>query len=395
MSNLVDKGIVISVPEWKVPVISKKKLLQQPAIAVDIKFDPAEVKAMPDKQSKIFEAEFNKSFDKKFNEMSKSWFDMVQKELDIGEENIEKLVKNTKDASEKFLKSLVEPINQKLVKMCVEWTKKAEEVATKAYEAALAASYSAMKLKLVKAKAKVIAKVVLIVLVTLTAAAVTIAASVLTAGAGAAIAPIVLKAIAVGGKAIYSSIKEISDAAGMLDNKLKEVAATTKKLSDASSAFTKAAKPFASKLDKAKAFQKALAADIGTLDKQVGQLDKFITEQQGKSKKRAQQIKELNDALDKAGKSGSKESLELQKKLAQAEDSQAKAVKNLEKIADAKKAAEEAKTAFKEASEEGMLKALGKLAPIVSFLQNVGPELSKAGTAIKTIAEMSVKIAGG
>ena len=109
MSNLVDKGIVISVPEWKVPVISKKKLLQQPAIAVDIKFDPAEVKAMPDKQSKIFEAEFNKSFDKKFNEMSKSWFDMVQKELDIGEENIEKLVKNTKDASEKFLKSQLVP----------------------------------------------------------------------------------------------------------------------------------------------------------------------------------------------------------------------------------------------------------------------------------------------
>ena len=204
----------------------------------------------------------------------------------------------------------------------------------------------------------------------------------------------ILKAIAAGGTAIVGSIKEISDAAGLLDKKVAEVEATTKKLSDAANVFIKAAKPYASKLDRAKAFQKALAADIGSLDKQVGQLDKFITEQQVKAKKRGLQIKELTESLDKAGKSGSKESLELQKKLDLAGESQAKALKNLEKIAEVKKAADEAKAAFKAASEDAMIKALGKLAPLVSFFQSVGPELAKAGSALKTIAEMSMKIAG-
>jgi hypothetical protein len=393
MSTL-KKGVVIDVPAWKIPVISRKKLLKQPEIEVSVKFAPDEVAEMPDKQFKVFEASFEKGFTPAYQKMSEGWFSDIQKQMDIAEDNIEKVGKGVKDeaSGKKLLEAVVAKVNADLVAKAKAWTVKVQDIAQKAYEAAVAASLKAMQLKVTKAKAKMVAKVVFFVLLTLTAAAVTIAVSVVTMGAGAAIAPVVLAGIVVAGKALFGSVGEVIKNYDVMATTIAAVEADTKKISAAVTAYSKAAQKTAGKIDKAKVFAAALTTSVDSLDKHVGQLDKFVAVARAGNLKRVAELQELANKLATVGDK-SPEAAKLNKQALSLQRDFDDAREGLKAMDDVKKVAAEARAAFVKIDPEGLLKAVGKIAPAVEKISKVVAVIQKAAPALKEIFNGVTKIA--
>lgn len=382
------QGVVISVPDWKVPVISRKKYLKQPEIAVSIKFDAAEVSEMPDKQFKAFEVSFNKTFDSAFQKMSNSWFADMQKTIDTTEEAIEKLAKSSgaalKTQGEKLLQTVVDKTNALLEGKCKQWTQIAQELAQKAYESAFVESIKAMKAKVTKAKAKMIAKVTLFVVLTLTAAALTIALAVVTAGAGAAVAPLVIAGIATAGKAMFGSVKEVLSSYDVLGGTIASIESDAAKLDAAVQKYSKASQKTATTMDKLKLFKAALQADMDGLNKHVGQLDKFVAVARASTAKRLLEIQALADQLAKAAKD-SPEAAKIEKKVLEAQRAFDSAMEKLKAIDEIKEVAAKAKDAYTKLDPDGLTKAMGRVGPIVSKLNGAVTEIKKYAPLVKEI----------
>jgi len=391
----LQQGVVIDVPAWKVPVISRKKYLKQPEIAVNIKFSAEELKAMPDKQFKAFETAFEKSFTPAFQKMSAGWFGDMQKTIDTTEAAIDKLRAEAEKAKGKapaLMQSIVDKSNAALEAKCKDWTAKVQKLAQAAYDSAFVDALKAMKAKVTKAKAKMIAKVALIVALTLTAAAVTIAVSVVTMGAGAALAPVVIAGIVTAGKALFGSANEVFKSYDVLATTIAAVEKDAKNLGTATTALLKAMQKTAGSLDKAKAFKAALSADVQALDKHVGQLDKFVAVAQAKTAARLKEIQALADRLA-AAKAGSKEADALEKQVLVAQKSFDNAMARLKAIDEVKAAAAEAKAAYGKLSGDAILKAVGRFAPALTLLSNAVTTASQVATPMKTIATGVQKLA--
>lgn len=394
----LQQGVVIDVPQWKVPVISRKKILQQPEIAVSIKVPTTEIAEMPDKQYKAFSAEFEKRFTPQFNRMSGGWFADIQRRMDETEATIEKLAKGTgaafKEKGKALMQQLVDKANAELKALCLKWTDKVAEIAQAAYDEAVAASLKAMQMKVTKAKAKMIAKVTLFVLLTLTAAALTIALTVVTAGAGAAVAPLVIAGIVTAGKALFGSAKQVLGSYDVLATTVAAVESDTKALSAAALAYGKASKKTAGKLDQLKLFHKMLSADVAQLDKHVGQLDKFTAVARAQSLQSLKEIQALADQLARA-KDQSPEAKAAEQRVLAAQRSFDDALEHLKSIADVKPAAEQAREAFKKMDAEGIAKALGRMAPVVTKIRQASAIAKDYGDSLKTIASSVHQLAKG
>ncbi len=391
----LQQGVVIDVPAWKVPVISRKKYLKQPEIAVNIKFSAEELKAMPDKQFKAFEQAFEKSFTPAFQKMSNGWFADMQKAMDATEEAIDKVVKagaKAKGEAEKAMEALVAKGNALLTARCKTWTATVEKLAQSAYDSAFVAALKAMKAKITKAKAKMVAKVVFIVALTLTAAALTIAVSVVSMGAGAALAPVVIGGILTASKALFGSANEVFKSYDVLAATIAAVEKDVKNLSSATAAVIKSMQKTAGTLDRAKAFKSALSADVQALDKHVGQLDKFVAVANAKTSQRLKEIQTLADKLA-AAKADSKEAAELEKQVIVAQRSFDNAMDRLKAIDAVKASAVEAKAAYGKLSAEGMVKALGKFAPALTLLKTAAGAVSQVSVPLKAIATGVQKLA--
>lgn len=393
MAGLKD-GVVIDVPSWKVPVIAKKKLLKQPEIAVDIKFDTADVKEMPDKQFKVFEQAFEKRFTPEFNKMSNGWFGDMQKTMDITEEAIEKLgkEKNLKGDPKKLMEDVVTKANAGLNAKCKTWIEMARKLAQKAYDDAYAESIKQMKLKITKAKAKIGVKIAFMVLLTLTAAAVTIAVSVVTMGAGAAIAPVVIAALITGGKAIFGSVTEITSSYDVLANTIAATETDVKNIVKSNQSYLAARQKTAGTFDKIKAFKDYMSADLISLEKHVGQLDKFVAVARDKTLKQIKSLQELADQLAKA-KSGSPEADKLEKQILSTQKSIDSALKALKEIDEVRKQAAEASEAAKKYSPEDVVKVLPKLVQGLTKLKAGIGFVNEVKGPIKTIVEGIQKLA--
>ncbi len=392
----LQQGVVIDVPAWKVPVISRKKYLKQPEIAVNIKFSAEELKAMPDKQFKVFEQQFEKSFTPAFQKMSGTWFADMQKTIDTTEAAIDQMIKaagsKAKEQGAKLMQTVVDKSNAALMAKCKTWTETVQKLAQAAYDSAFVAALKAMKAKITKAKIKMIAKVVFIVALTLTAAAVTIAVSVVTMGAGAALAPVVIAGILTASKALFGSAGEVLKSYDVLASTIAAVEKDAKNLGGATTALLKAMQKTAGTMDKAKAFKAALSADVQALDKHVGQLDKFVAVAQAKTSSRLKEIQALADKLAGA-KKDSKEADTLEKQVLVAQKSFDSAMARLKAIDEVKAAAAEAKVAYGKLSGEAILKAVGRFAPALTLLGNAVTTASQVATPLKTIATGVQKLA--
>jgi hypothetical protein len=383
-------GVVIDVPAWKVPVISRKKLLKQPEIAVDIKVGTEDIKEMPDKQFKAFEVDFEKRFTPDFNKMSNGWFADMQKTMDTTELALEKLAKDKKGDVKKLMEDIVAKANALLVAKCKTWIEMARKVAEKAYEAAYEASVKAMKLKITKAKAKIAVKIALVVLLTLTAAAVTIAVSVVTMGAGAAIAPVVIAALGVAAKAILGSAGEISKNYDVLANTLAAVEKDMNNLEKANETISKARQKTAGTFDKIKAFKAYMSADVVSLDKHVGQLDKFMAVARDKSLK---QIKELQGMADKLAQAKSDpEAAKLEKEVLAVQKSIDSALKTMNSIGELQAGVAKVKEAAAKSDPEAIFVALPRLRPVVAKLRTVAEFGQKLAGPLKIIVTGVTKI---
>ena len=386
-------GVVIDVPAWKVPVISKKKLVKQPEIAVDIKFSTDDVKEMPDKQFKAFEQAFEKRFTPEFNKMSNGWFAEMQKVLDVTEDAIEKLSKEKapKGDPKTVMEGMISKANTLLLGKCKAWIELARKVAEKAYQEAYDASVKEMKLKIVKAKAKVAVKIAFVVLLTLTAAAVTIAVSVVTMGAGAAIAPVVIAALATGTKALLGSASEILKSYDVLGNTLTAVQKDMDNLEKANEAISKARQKTAGTWDKVKAFKSYMSADVDALDKHVGQLDKFMAVARDKSLKQIKELQELADQLAKA-KDGSPEAAKLEKEVLSTQKSMDSAFKTMATISDLTTEVAKVKAAAAKSDPDAIFLAVPKLRPVVTKLKTAVDVGKQLGGPLKTIVTGVKKI---
>lgn len=387
------QGVVIDVPAWKVPVIARKKLLKQPEIAVDIKFTTDDVKEMPEKQFKVFEQFFEKSFTPEFNKMSNGWFAEMQKVMDTVEDAIEKLSKEKapKGDPKIVMEGMVTKANTLLESKCKTWIELARKVAQKAYDLAYEASIKAMKLKVTKAKVKIAVKIALVVLLTLTAAAITIAASVVSMGAGAAIAPIVIAALVTGVKAILGSAGEIAKSYDVLANTIAAVEKDVANLEKANESISKARQKTAGTFDKIKAFKAYMSADVQALDKHVGQLDKFMAVARDKSLKQIKELQAMADKLAEA-KSGDPEAAKLEKEVLATQKSIDSALKTMATISDLTSEVNKVKAAAAKSDPDAIFIALPKLRPVVSKLKTAVEVGQKVAGPLKIIATGISKI---
>jgi hypothetical protein len=395
MAGLKD-GVVIDVPAWKVPVIAKKKLLKQPEIAVDIKFSTEDVKEMPDKQFKSFEKAFEKRFTPEFNKMSNGWFGDMQKTMDTTEDAIEKLGKEkdkVKGDPKKLMEDIVSKANTLLQSKCKTWIEMARKLAQKAYDEAYAESIKEMKLKITKAKAKIGVKIAIMVLLTLTAAAVTIAASVVTMGAGAAIAPVVIAALGVAGKALLGSGTQVLKNYDVLATTIAAVEADVKAVIKANVAISAARQKTAGTFDKLKAFKAYMSADLAALDKHVGQLDKFVAVARDSTLKQIKSLQDMADDLAKA-KAGSPEAGKIEAKVLSTQKSMDSALKSMKEMDDVRTSAKEAKDAAAKSDPDAVIKTMPKLVQALTKLKGAAGVAKEVSGPLKEITEGVRKIIG-
>jgi hypothetical protein len=394
MAGLKD-GVVIDVPAWKVPVIAKKKLLKQPEIAVDIKFSTDDVKEMPDKQFKSFEKAFEKRFTPEFNKMSNGWFGDMQKTMDTTEEALEKLGKEKpgKGEPKKLMEDIVAKANALLQAKCKTWIEMARKLAQKAYDEAYTESIKEMKLKITKAKAKIGVKIAIMVLLTLTAAALTIAASVVTMGAGAAIAPVVIAALGVAGKALLGSANQVLKNYDVLATTIAAVETDVKAVIKANTTILAARQKTAGTFDKLKAFKAYMSADLAALDKHVGQLDKFVAVARDSTLKQIKSLQDMADDLAKA-KSGSPEAGKIEAKVLSTQKSLDSALKSMKEMDDVRTSAKEAKDAAAKSDPDAVIKTMPKLVQALTKLKGAAGVAKEVSGPLKEIATGIHKIVG-
>jgi hypothetical protein len=389
------EGIIVHQPAWKIPVISKKKLLKQPEISVDIKFDTSDVKEMPDKQFKAFEQAFDKRFAPEFKKVSESWFGEMQKTMDMAEDALEKLSQMKAGAVDpkKLAEDIVTKANAALNARCKAWVEMASKLGQRVYDDAYEDSIKAMKLKITKAKAKVGAKIVLIVLLTLTAAALTIAVSVATAGVGAAIAPVVIAGISTAGKALFSSFSEFKSSHNVLANTIAAVETDTKNIITANTAYLASMQKTAGTFDKIKAFTTFMSADVEALNKHVGQLDKLVAVTRDQCLKQIKALHGMADQLAKV-KSGSPEAAKLDTRVLSTQRSIDGALKSLGEIAELRTAADGAREGAKRFSREDVIAAMPKLVQPLAKIKAAIELVQQISEPVQTIVEGIQQLAG-
>lgn len=381
------EGVVIDVPSWKIPVTAKMTYLKQPEIEVSIKFSTEEVKEMPDKQFKAFEAAFEKLFTPEFRKMSEGFFTKMQQSMDKIEAAIDKM----KTANSQFrgmqgkIEKTVADANESLKRLCDTWSENAREIAKAAYEKAYEASLRAMESKITKAKAKIAVKITLVVLLTLTAAALSIFLGVATIPAGTAIAVVVLTAIKTGSDAIGKSIGEIIKNYDAMGKVITAIEKDTLKIKEANEAILRASKKTAGNFDKVKAFISYMSSDVESLNKHVGELDKFVAISRDKTIKLIKQLHELADKLADA-KKDSREAAKLEKQVLDTQRSIDDTLEALNHIDDVKRAAAEVVAASKKYDAQGTYKVMPKLRLILNVLKSASAAAKKVSGPIAEIA---------
>ncbi|SEK22129.1 hypothetical protein SAMN05216359_10162 [Roseateles sp. YR242] len=390
MAGLKD-GVVINEPAWKVPVVARKKLLKQPEITVNIGFDTSDVKEMPDKQFKAFEQAFEKRFTPEFNKMSNGWFGDMQKTMDTTEDAL-LLVGEQKDLKgdpKKLMEDIVDKANALLTSKCKTWVDMASKLAQKAYDEAYADSIKAMDLKITKAKAKIGVKIGIAVLFTLTATALGIAASVLSMGA---LAPAVIGAIVAAGKALHSSVTEIRSNCNVLANTIAAAEEDIKAIIKANAAISAAQQKTADKFDRVKAFAAYMSTDLNSLDKHVGQLDKFVAVTRDTTLKQIKSLQDMADTLAKA-KAGTPEADKLEARILATQKSLDGVLKAMKDIDEVRASAKEAKTAAQASDPAAVIKTMPRLVQALTKVKSASGLLEKVAGPIQDIVSNAQQIA--
>ncbi len=382
--------IVFNKVEWKPPI--RSKLLTAPKLKLDVSFSDHDLKEMVGKQRAAFDKSF-KAFDAKFYKLASEKIKAVQAAVDWTEERIVK--KATKKAREEVLNTA----NKLLAQGFKTFESEIRTLARKCYEDAITQSCKAMKLKMTKAKAKCIAKISIIVLLTLTAAGlalvaagVGVAASVATGGAavpviaGAVLAG--LGMVATGAGALYSSYKTAATGWANSKNQIKIISKDIDTLNKATGKLEElkalATTGSPGKLAKYQKFGAAITGKMVTLDKHVGQLDKYIFTVSKEIKK---QNDEMNKLIVKINKSGDKK---LQNQANKLSADLMKSIGSLSKMGNVRIEAQQAQKVWESKQTlslgklEGTIQELVKAAP---FLIAVGKGVKEVGTQAKAVVK--------
>lgn len=146
MSGLKD-GIVISVPHWKIPVISHRHYLQQPVLELDVRLPVRDIRALSDAEFKVFAAAFERAFTPAFDRMSHGWFADMQKLMDGAEQHIDELAAaaggRLQAAGLKLLQPAIDKANHALEERCQAWKTMVDKLAKSCFDEAWAAAAAA------------------------------------------------------------------------------------------------------------------------------------------------------------------------------------------------------------------------------------------------------------
>jgi hypothetical protein len=378
MSKLTD-GVVFDVADWKVPVVSKHKLIQQPTIGVNITYDTQVLKDMPDKQIKIFEKSFEKEFDKKFYPMSNTWFSVVQEILDKNENAIKKFCEDPKNAkysqaeAMKLFTEMVSKANAQIESLCKKWHKMAEVLVADLLNSAVAESIKQMKDKVKRAKVKVAVKVGLKVGLILSVTAV---GMLLAAGIGAAGIALgfgigvgaIIGIVGTGFKGLHSSCKVVYKNWDIVGNAIAKAEAEVEKLGKAVEAYRIASHPGAGKLDKLSAAKKIMSASVSATIKATDQLDKYVFDAQLKVDKHTKEMNMLIDELKKYDE-GNKQFAKIKKDADKLDKDVGLLKVRIEKIKGIRAERENLVSAFNKDNMDEMHKIIGRLGDILKVVR--------------------------
>lgn len=284
--------VVIKELEWKPPVQSK--LLKVPVVKISaIIDDDKELTEMVTKQRQAFDAEFKK-FDADFTKLGTQKIKVIQDAIKFTEERI--VAKSDPKEREK----VVEGANQLLKQAFLTFQQEIQALLEKHFKASVEKSQKVMKMKITKSRAKAVAKIVIVGLLILTALGLSIAATVVTGGAAAPIAvAVVLGSL----KAAYSMYQNVTTNWNSATNQMKlisedvsKLTAATKTLEEQKALATTGSTGAMDKVRKAKA---AVDGQLVSLDKHVGQLDKYIFQTSQSLKKQNDKLNEMMVEINK------------------------------------------------------------------------------------------------
>lgn len=146
MSGLKD-GTVISVPHWKIPVISHRHYLQQPALELDVRLPVHDIRALSVAEFKVFATSFEAAFTPAFERMSDAWFADMQKLMDGAEHHIDELAAAAGGRLQaeglKLLQPAVDKANHALEERCQAWKVMVDKLARSCFDEAWAAAAAA------------------------------------------------------------------------------------------------------------------------------------------------------------------------------------------------------------------------------------------------------------
>lgn len=371
--------IVFNKVEWKPPI--RSKLLTAPKLKLDVSFSDHDLKEMVGKQRAAFDKSF-KAFDAKFHKLASQKIKAVQAGVDWTEGRI------VKKATKKEREEVLNTANKLLEKAFKTFESEIRTLAQKCYEDAIRQSCKAMKSKMTKATAKCIVRISIIVLLTLTAAGLAIVAAgagiAATVGTGGAAAPLIvvlaaLGAVATGAAALYSSYKTVVTGWANSKNQIKIINKDIDKLKGQAKELEKlkalATTGSPEKFTQLKKFSATITGKLVFLDKDVGQLDKYIF-------KVSKEIKKQNDEMTKLAakinKSGDKK---LQKKANKLSADLMKSIGSLREMDDVRTEAQKVQKVW----ESKQTLSFGKLEGAIQKLVKAGPFLIEVGKGLKEI----------
>ena len=159
--KVLHTGLVVSVDSVQVP--GGKETLVLPSVGYEVRFSTVDVRTMERPQFAAFAKEFRAQFSRPFDFYRRRWYADIRKIVRETDGEVRWLGRQTDDTPEAVQRMLplVARANEQLDARCAGYTEALQQLGQTAYEAALLASYRAIKQRPVKSGVKVEAEFVI------------------------------------------------------------------------------------------------------------------------------------------------------------------------------------------------------------------------------------------
>jgi hypothetical protein len=151
------RGLVVTKDTMQVP--GKKKVLDLPFVGYEVSFSIADIRDMPPDQFKVFAAEYGKQFNERFAFLRRTWFADIRKVVRQTEAELKPLgleAAGDVAVAVKEMHPIVERANDDLRRRCAAYAAALQQHGQACYQAALRASWRAVKRRSARSTVRVV-----------------------------------------------------------------------------------------------------------------------------------------------------------------------------------------------------------------------------------------------